>query len=67
MDTTATDISFDADGVCNFCRDFLVKLSVVQHRPAELLAQRERLIAQIKADGQGKEYDCIVGVSGGGR
>jgi N-acetyl sugar amidotransferase len=65
MDTTATDICFDADGVCNFCRDFLVKLGVVQHRPAEFLAQRERLITRIKVNGQGKEYDCIVGVSGG--
>ena len=23
MDTSANDINFDTDGICNFCRDFL--------------------------------------------
>jgi hypothetical protein len=27
MDTSANDIDFDKDGICNFCRDFLKRSS----------------------------------------
>ena len=65
MDTTATDIVFDKNGICNFCTDFLVKLKHTQERVADHLTNRDKFISRVKAHGKGKDYDCIVGVSGG--
>lgn len=65
MDTTDPDIIFDAEGVCNHCRRFEVmaakRLVPLTERPARLAA----LIETVKREGRGKEYDCVIGVSGG--
>lgn len=65
MDTTDPDISFDAAGVCNHCHryDVVVRERVIPagERPARLAA----LVAEIKAAAKGKDYDCVIGVSGG--
>jgi N-acetyl sugar amidotransferase len=65
MDTTASDIEFDAHGVCNYCRDYQAKLTAVRRTDGDRTADRERFLEKIRADGKDKEYDCIVGVSGG--
>src|SRR5438045_7424351 len=65
MDTTAADIVFDAHGVCNYCHAFEAKLQRAKDAGASALARRDRFIADVKAAGQGRDYDCIVGVSGG--
>lgn len=65
MDTTAKDIVFDKNGVCNYCTTFLKKIEDTQAEIADLQLHRDELISAIKANGKGKEYDCIVGVSGG--
>lgn len=66
MDTTAPDIEFDEQGVCNFCNDYEERCNQVVFEDSEAKsAKRKALIEQIKRDGKGKEYDCIVGVSGG--
>ena len=65
MDTTAADIVFDAHGVCSYCRDFEAKLQTAVAHGAASEARRERFIAEVKAAGQGHDYDCVVGVSGG--
>lgn len=65
MDTTAIDIKFDEMGNCNYCNDFISKLLENEVDDVRKQNQRESLITQIKKDGQGKEYDCIFGVSGG--
>lgn len=62
MDTSAPDISFDKDGNCNFCTDFLRKYST-HYTPDN--NRLYRLIEKIQRAGKGKPYDCIVGVSGG--
>jgi len=66
MDTSVADIEFDASGVCNYCTEFLEHSRHVLARPA---AERERalrdFVARVKASGQGKSYDCVIGVSGG--
>ena len=66
MDTTAQDIRFDENGVCNYCTDFLNKSGHILYKSKE---QREielkAFVSKVKADGKGKQYDCIVGVSGG--
>lgn len=66
MDTTAAGITFDAEGRCNYCTDFLKRLEHYQPAsPEELQSKREALVTRIKREGKGKRYDCIVGLSGG--
>ncbi|MBP6755518.1 MAG: N-acetyl sugar amidotransferase [Bacteroidia bacterium] len=65
MDTSDPEIFFDEDGVCNHCHRYDVELPkrVFQGKIAkEKLTQ---IINKIKRSGKGKEYDCIIGVSGG--
>ena len=65
MDTTDTEIVFDAQGVCNHCIRFDTVVRA-QWFPNEEGARRlEQMITRIKADGVGKPYDCILGLSGG--
>lgn len=61
MDTTAEDIFFDKDGICNYCTNFLKR----QNKTVKDKKKLDELILKIKNDGKNKEYDCIVGVSGG--
>ncbi|MCW5632662.1 MAG: N-acetyl sugar amidotransferase [Rubrivivax sp.] len=65
MDTTDVDITFDAAGVCSHCHryDRVARERLIP--PAERPARLAALVADIKADGRGKPYDCIIGVSGG--
>lgn len=64
IDTTVPGVIFDEDGVCNYCKlhDALEK----DWPLGEVGQQRlEALVEKIKAQGRGKRYDCVVGVSGG--
>ncbi len=65
MDTSDPAISFDAVGVCNHCNEF--ETVTRQHWfPNEAGAARwQAIAAQIRRDGEGREYDCILGLSGG--
>ncbi len=66
MDTTASDITFDDAGVCNYCTDFLVRLDkYVAPDPAERERRLLSLVDSVRKQGKGKPYDCIIGVSGG--
>ena len=64
MDTTASEITFDGDGVCNYCKTYLRNRNRVILNPNRD-KERDEIVARIKRDGAGKEYDCIIGVSGG--
>lgn len=65
MDTTDPEIRFDAEGVCNHCRNF-EKMPGTQWFPNEEGARRlHAMIERVKAEGRGKEYDSILGLSGG--
>lgn len=65
MDTTDPDIVFDADGVCNHCHryDLVARQRMVP--PAQREEQLARLVEDIRQAGKGKDYDCVIGVSGG--
>lgn len=66
MDTTAKDITFDENGVCNFCTEYIRKASSIINPDHSILKnQLEKFVHKIKEDGKNKEYDCIIGVSGG--
>lgn len=65
MDTTAASITFDGQGVCHFCREFEARLAERERTHPAGEAALARLVDCVKASGRGREYDCIVGVSGG--
>ena len=66
MDSTATDIFFDEKGICNYCEEFDTKSGHMFIKDSQVLQkEREEFIAEVKKSGEGKRYDCIIGVSGG--
>lgn len=65
MDTTVSDIEFDAEGICNYCRMASDRLQRELFVGASHRGKLDALVAQIKRGGEGKSYDCIIGVSGG--
>lgn len=63
MDKSASEITFDEIGVCNFCRMAERELSSIAWiAPENATAHR---IEPIKANGVGKKYDVLIGLSGG--
>ncbi len=64
-DERVASISFDEEGVCNYCHQ-LEKLKK-EYGTGEAKGKKEfeRIIKEIKKNGKGKKYDCIIGVSGG--
>jgi N-acetyl sugar amidotransferase len=65
MDTTDPDIVFDEQGVCNHCHSYQRRARLELMAPSERETRRRQLVERIRQDGKGKEYDCILGVSGG--
>ncbi len=64
MDASAPDFALGSDGGCNYCEPFVRAQRTVAPAPA----RAERLahwVERIKADGRGKAYDCVIGLSGG--
>ncbi len=64
-DSTISNITFDDDGVCNYCRQ-------VEHLATEFGTgskvgedKLNTIIQNIKKAGRRLKYDCIIGVSGG--
>jgi N-acetyl sugar amidotransferase len=65
MDTTDSAIKFDERGVCDHCRTFFEKVEPNWHTGPEGEAQLERMVEKIKSAGKGRDFDCIIGMSGG--
>src|ERR1700745_3009668 len=65
MDTSDPKITFDGKGVCDHCRNFYN--NVLPKWQANETGRRilEKKVEQIKRVGQGKEFNCIIGISGG--
>lgn len=64
MDTSDPWITFNDDGVCNHCQAYDAYIATMGTHE-ERQRQLERLVDQLKARGKGKDYDCIMGLSGG--
>lgn len=65
LDTSDPFIKFDEHGHCNHCNDYfdrIENLSYVGEKSDRLLAET---VEEIKKSGKGKQYDCLVGISGG--
>lgn len=65
MDTTDPEIVFDDAGVCNHCHEF-DRLAATEWFPGGAGKPRlDKLLSEIKTWGQGRDYDCTIGLSGG--
>ena len=65
MDTSDADIGFDAAGVCHHCHVYDASVRAHVRTGDAAKAARDELVAEIKREGAGKRYDCIIGISGG--
>lgn len=65
MDTTDPLIAFDISGKCNHCTEFTDKRSKHNYQGGESDRILLNLINVMKKAGMGREYDCVLGVSGG--
>ncbi len=65
MDTSDQEITFDADGVCNHCTEYFELAKVLIPDPEEARRRYEAMMNMVIDSGKGKEYDCVVGLSGG--
>lgn len=64
-DERVNGISFDEDGVCNYCKQVDSLMDQFGTGQKKGLEKLDQLVADIKKAGKGKKYDCMVGVSGG--
>ena len=65
MDTTDTKITFDKDGVCDHCTTFYSDVRPNWHTDEYGRKQLETELERIRIDGKERDFDCIIGMSGG--
>lgn len=58
------NIVFDEKGVCNYCKQ-IDSMEAEYPTGAAGAAHLAAMVEQIRRDGRGKKYDCVIGVSGG--
>lgn len=65
MDTCDSKIIFDEKGVCDHCNDFYSNVKPNWHTDEKGRTEMEVVADKIKKEGAGKDFNCILGMSGG--
>ena len=65
MDTSDAMIIFDHAGVCDHCKTFYTHTKPNWHADQRGWQMLQASVEKIKAQGHGKDFDCIIGMSGG--
>jgi N-acetyl sugar amidotransferase len=65
MDATDSKIVFDENGICDHCNTFYNDIEPHWHTGDKGWAEITKIADQIKKEGEGKDFDCIIGMSGG--
>lgn len=65
MDTTDTKIRFDENGICDHCKTFDLQTLPNWHTDEKGRRTLKEVVTKIKESGRGKDFDCILGMSGG--
>ena len=65
MDTSDSKISFNDEGVCDHCQTFYAKILPNWDTSEKGEAKLIKLLDPIKKEGKNKDFDCIMGMSGG--
>lgn len=65
MDISDSKIVFDSDGLCDHCNTFYKDIEPKWMSDIQNTDKINRLVDTIKKEGKGKDFDCIMGMSGG--
>lgn len=65
MDTSDPEISFNEDGISNHAVNFTQKIEPKWQEMKSNDWQLRNQLDKIKSEGKGKDFDCIIGMSGG--
>ncbi len=65
MDTSDSAIKFDSRGVCDHCIGFVTNVLPNWETDAGAHGELNSLLDKVKRTGKGKEFECILGLSGG--
>lgn len=65
MDTSDSKITFDENGVCDHCITFYEKVLPNWHTDKKGRQALDLIVDKIRQAGSGKDFDCIIGMSGG--
>jgi N-acetyl sugar amidotransferase len=65
MDTSDAEITFDNNGICNHCTAYFEKTAKLVYQGESSDLKLNGLVTLMKTEGKNKEYDCLIGISGG--
>lgn len=65
MDTTDSKIVFDKNGVCDHCNTFYKDILPKWHTDERGDKALKKIVKKIKNEGKDKDFDCLMGMSGG--
>ena len=65
MDTSDPNIQFDERGWCDYCNNYKATIVPNWHTDPTGCNELMQLAKKIKAEGKGRDFDCIIGLSGG--
>ena len=65
MDTSDPNIVFDERGRCDYCDNFSSTIQPDWHTDQRGGTALQLLADKIRQEGKGKDFDCIIGLSGG--
>lgn len=65
MDTSDPNIQFDERGYCDYCNNFNATIAPNWHTDEHGARKLAVMADEVRADGKGHDFDCIIGLSGG--
>jgi N-acetyl sugar amidotransferase len=65
MDTSDPDITFNESGVCNHCVELQSLYKSIEYSDKQVKTNLKDVAAEIKRNSKNRQYDCIIGLSGG--
>ena len=65
MDTSDSKIVFDENGICDHCNNYFKEIRPSIEKTDVRKKNIIKIANKIKKDGEKKDFDCIVGLSGG--
>ena len=65
MDTSDPNIVFDEKNTCDYCENFKNRILPSWNVNLKSCFELENIAEKIKSEGRGKDFDCILGLSGG--
>ncbi len=65
MDTSDRSIHFDQAGTCDYCNNFFSSIEPHWRTGLQDLGALNEMADAIRGDSKGRDFDCIIGLSGG--